>query len=80
MKNQPQPAARTDDRIEGRIKRLVRDRGFGFCVDLGGAEFFFHRTAVEDFEALNEGEAITFIPTNGPKGRRAEQVQTANAF
>jgi CspA family cold shock protein len=65
-----------DERIEGRIKRLVHDRGFGFVVDLGGAEFFFHRTAVQDYEALREGDAVTFVPTHGPKGKRAEQVET----
>ena len=31
----------------GTIKRLVRDRGFGFIRDDGGQEWFFHRSAVQ---------------------------------
>ena len=30
----------------GTIKRLVRDRGFGFIRDDNGQEWFFHRSAV----------------------------------
>ena len=41
----------------GTIKRLVRDRGFGFIRDEGGQEWFFHRSAVKEgsFDQLNEG-------------------------
>ena len=31
----------------GTIKRLVRDRGFGFIRDEGGQEWFFHRSSVQ---------------------------------
>jgi len=31
----------------GTIKRLVRDRGFGFIRDDGGQEWFFHRSSVQ---------------------------------
>ena len=38
----------------GTIKRLVKDRGFGFIRDDGGQEWFFHRSSVTDitFEQL----------------------------
>ena len=32
---------------KGTIKRLVRDRGFGFIRDEGGQEWFFHRSGVQ---------------------------------
>ena len=45
----------------GTIKRLVRDRGFGFIRDDGGQEWFFHRSAVEgSFDQLNEGQRVSF--------------------
>ena len=52
----------------GTIKRLVRDRGFGFIRDDGGQEWFFHRSAVESggFEQLNEGQrasSVQFTPS-----------------
>ena len=52
----------------GVIKRLVRDRGFGFIRDDNGQEWFFHRSSVQDgsFDGLNEPSA---------KGPRAGNVK-----
>ena len=45
----------------GTIKRLVRDRGFGFIRDDGGQEWFFHRSSVQgSFDELNEGQRVSF--------------------
>ena len=68
------------DVANGTIKRLVRDRGFGFIRDDGGQEWFFHRSAVEpplDFDALRGGERVEFQVENSPKGPRAGRVRTA---
>ena len=56
----------------GSIKRLVRDRGFGFIRDDNGLEWFFHRTAVTDgtFDQLNEGQRVTFEEEPSAKGPR----------
>jgi CspA family cold shock protein len=62
---------------KGSITRIVADKAFGFIRDdAGGAEYFFHRSAVEDgrFAALSVGDRVTFEPGNGPKGPRAEDV------
>ena len=50
----------------GTIKRLVRDRGFGFIRDDGGQEWFFHRSSVKAgaFEELNEGQRVSFDVTS----------------
>ena len=31
--------------LNGTIKRLVRDKGFGFIADQKGMEYFFHQSA-----------------------------------
>jgi CspA family cold shock protein len=60
----------------GTIKRLVRDRGFGFIRDDGGQEWFFHRSSVEgSFDQLNEGQRVSFQEEPSAKGPRAGQVR-----
>ena len=61
----------------GTIKRLVRDRGFGFIRDEGGQEWFFHRSSVHEgsFDHLNEGQRVTFEEEPSAKGPRAGNVR-----
>ena len=63
--------------MEGKIKRLIRERGFGFIVAENGKEIFFHRSALgeEDFDALEEGTSVEFDLETGPKGPRAMNVR-----
>lgn len=65
--------------MDGTIKRLALDKGFGFIRTQGGLEYFFHRSAVQDttFDQLAEGDPVTFDPTEGTKGPRAENVMPA---
>ena len=52
----------------GTIKRLVRDRGFGFIRDDGGQEWFFHRSSVQgSFDQLNEGQRVASKKSHRPK-------------
>ena len=61
----------------GTIKRLVRDRGFGFIRDDGGQEWFFHRSGVEGtFEQFTEGQRVSFEEESSPKGPRATRVRS----
>jgi CspA family cold shock protein len=64
------------ERQAGRIKRIVRDRGFGFIASDQGMEFFFHRSALAQgvFDTLVEGERVTFDAAQGDKGPRAANV------
>ena len=59
----------------GTIKKIVRDKGFGFIVpDDGGDDVFFHRSRVApkiNFEDLREGEEVQFEVTRGDKGPQA---------
>ena len=64
----------------GKIVRMVRDRGFGFIRTDEGGDIFFHRTATEvPFEQLNEGESVSFDVEADPRGRgnRAVHVRPA---
>ena len=63
----------------GKIKRLVGDKGFGFIAADNGQEYFFHQSACSGvpFDSLHEGQAVTFDQGQGPKGPRAENVKPA---
>ena len=63
--------------INGTVKRLVSEKGFGFVAAADGSEYFFHQSACTGtpFDSLREGQAVTFQPGQGPKGPRAENVQ-----
>jgi CspA family cold shock protein len=62
---------------EGKIKKLITDRGFGF-IDTGkGRDLFFHFSALQNvrMEELQEGQRVEFEEGEGPKGPRAESVR-----
>ena len=62
---------------QGKIKKLVADKGFGFIEGDQGEDMFFHLSALEDatFEDLSEGQTVEFEIGQGPKGARAENVR-----
>ena len=64
-----------------RVKKLIRDRGFGFIAAQDGAELFFHRNAVQGtgFDSLVEGQAVEFDAEQGEKGPRAANVRIASS-
>ena len=61
----------------GKIKKLVRDRGFGFISDTDGREVFFHQSSLIDakFEALSEEQNVEFEVEKSAKGPRAINVR-----
>lgn len=60
----------------GTIKRLQRDKGFGFIRDSAGQDLFFHRSSVQgDFDSLREGQRVTFDEEPSAKGPRAGNVR-----
>jgi CspA family cold shock protein len=60
----------------GTIKRIARDKGFGFIRDGSGQDWFFHRSSVQGrFDDLNEGQAVSFDEEQSPKGPRAGNVR-----
>jgi len=63
--------------LKGKIKKLVRDRGFGFITAEDGHDVFFHRSVMDsgNFESLEEGNEVEFNSEMGPKGPRAVNVK-----
>jgi len=75
------PAPVTGPKCRGRIKKMVRDRGFGFIRGDDGKEVFFHRSGLNaaEYDGLNEGDAVEYVVQEGPRGARAENVKAAGA-
>jgi CspA family cold shock protein len=65
--------------MQGTIKRVIRDRGFGFIRSADGQEIFFHRSSLQElnFDGLKEGENVEFDVERGEKGPRAVSVRPA---
>jgi CspA family cold shock protein len=63
--------------MQGTIKRVIRDRGFGFIRAADGQEIFFHRSSLQDlnFDGLREGENVEFDRERGEQGPRAVSVR-----
>jgi CspA family cold shock protein len=69
--------APTGPKSRGRIKKMVRDRGFGFIRGEDGKEVFFHRSGMagSDYDNVAEGDAVEYVIQEGPRGARAEHVR-----
>ncbi|HLY61389.1 MAG TPA: cold shock domain-containing protein [Terriglobia bacterium] len=67
--------------MQGTIKRVIRDRGFGFIKSTEGQEIFFHRSGLQNinFDGLKEGENVEFEMERGEKGPRAINVRSPQA-
>ena len=66
--------------MNGKIKKLVKDRGFGFITGADGTEYFFHHTALVGtrMDTLEEGDPVSFeedASRGGQKGPRAGVVR-----
>jgi cold shock protein len=63
--------------MQGTIKRVIRDRGFGFIRSSEGQEVFFHRSGLQNlnFDGLKEGDSVEFEMERGEKGPRAVNVR-----
>jgi CspA family cold shock protein len=63
---------------QGKIKKLIADKGFGFIEGEQG-DLFFHHSAIEGttIEELRVGQAVSYEVGRGPKGPRAENVRPA---
>jgi CspA family cold shock protein len=65
----------------GKVKKVMKDRGFGFIAMVDGKEVFFHRSECRDveFDSLEQGQEVGFELELVPKGPRARNVTRARA-
>jgi CspA family cold shock protein len=63
---------------QGKIKKIISDRGFGF-IDSDRGDLFFHHTEVKEgsFDHLQEGDRVDFNVGQGKKGPCATDVRPA---
>ena len=61
---------------QGKIKRLVTDRGFGF-IEADRGDLFFHHSEVQGttLEELREGQVVEYEVGQGRKGPCATSVR-----
>jgi len=62
---------------QGTVKWFNDAKGFGFISRQNGGDVFVHFSAIQSngFRSLQEGQAVEFKVTKGPKGLQAENVQ-----
>ena len=65
---------------QGKIKKIVADRGFGF-VEADSGDLFFHHSEVQGttFDELQEGQTLEFEIGEGRKGPCATMVRPTEA-
>lgn len=66
--------------MQGTIKTLQNERGFGFIAREGETkDLFFHSNDLDgiEFSELQLGDAVTFEIEEGPKGPAAKKVARA---
>jgi cold shock protein len=61
---------------QGTVKWFNASKGYGFIQRQSGEDVFVHFSAIqgEGYKSLNEGQAVEFEVTQGPKGLQAERV------
>jgi len=66
----------TSVREQGTVKWFNASKGFGFIQRQSGEDVFVHFSAIqsEGYKSLNDGQAVEFEVTKGPKGLQASNV------
>ncbi|CAF1033878.1 unnamed protein product [Adineta steineri] len=65
-------------RQTGKVKWFNASKGYGFIIPDGSDdELFVHQTAIQmdGFRTLEEGQPVTFVIEQGPKGLQATDVR-----
>jgi CspA family cold shock protein len=64
--------------FKGTVKRVVREKGFGFLKCDDGREIFFHASGLIGgaiYKDLKEGQIVEFEVEKGPKGAKAFDIK-----
>lgn len=62
---------------EGTVKWFSNEKGYGFISLSDGEDVFVHFSAIQTdgYKSLEEGQAVEFEVTQGPKGKQAANVR-----
>jgi cold shock protein len=64
----------------GTVKWFNANKGYGFIKPESGSDVFVHVSAIQDGDrSLDEGQAVEFDITQGPKGPQAANVRPVPA-
>ena len=65
----------------GTVKWFNADKGYGFISPESGEDVFVHFRAIQasGYRSLDEGQAVEFDITQGPKGAQAANVRPVTA-
>src|SRR5215211_4766917 len=65
------------DMTVGTVKWFNADKGYGFIAPESGEDVFVHFSAIQSagYRSLDEGQAVQFDVTSGPKGPQAANVR-----
>ena len=68
--------------LRGAISKLFPQEGYGFILQDGGGEVYFHKNALRGlrFQDLNDGTEVMFNAAHGGKGEHATVVLAAPAL
>lgn len=68
--------------MEGKIRKIIWDRGFGFITVEDDKDVFFHHSSLAEgnFSALKQGTSVEFDLEEGSKGQRAVNVKMGGPF
>ena len=63
-------------REQGTVKWFNASKGYGFIQRQSGEDVFVHFSAIQSdgYKSLNDGQAVEFEVTRGPKGLQAANV------
>ena len=61
---------------QGTVKWFNASKGYGFIRRESGEDVFVHFSSIQadGYKSLNEGQAVEFEVTSGPKGLQAANV------
>ena len=66
--------------VKGKIKKIARDRGFGFIKATDGREIFFHQNSLLNakFEEIAEDQNVEFEVKKSFKGLNAININVVS--
>jgi len=61
--------------MEGTVKWYNDMKGYGFIEGDDGNDYFVHNSAIGEGARLHDGDAVSFDPEEGDRGKKAENVK-----